>query len=286
MFKNALSIENTKHLKRRLLWVELAIFILVISIAFSFIYLSFFSSPPRIAIPAAERANLAIMVTWPGSLVEMLHMVGGSSLGPLLVIIFVGAVTAQEYTWRTFHLLLSRGAPRSHLLAAKFTALLIPISAFVLTALIVGAAITAIFSFLIDGGLNTAQLDFLQLLLSVVRTGFTLLPYAGLTFFLAVASRSTVAAIGGGLAFSLVFETTLVQVLGLLGENMARLTQFFPTALANRLMLINQTAIGAESTVPVGALTPLEAALAILAWTVVFLSMSLLIFQRQDLHNS
>lgn len=285
MFKNTFAIENTKNMKRKLLWVELTLFILLIIVAYSFIYYSFLSSPARIALPTAERADLTQLVTWPDSLTKLLNIVGGSGLGPLLIIIFIGAVTAQEYTWRTFHLWLSRGIPRPLLLVAKFTALLVPILAIVLTTLITGAVMTAIFSFMINGTLNADQVNLTQLLLSVARTIFTLLPYAGLTFFLAVASRSTVVAIGGSLAYALLFEDILMQVLGLLGETMGRLSQFLPAALANRLMLINHTTIGIESTQPMGSMTPLVTSLGIIAWIVFFLGMSLIIFQRQDLND-
>lgn len=285
MFKNTLAIENTKNMKRKLLWVELALFVLLIIIAYSFIYYSFLSSPARIVLPTAERAELMQLVTWPDSLTKLLNIVGGSGLGPLLIIIFIGAVTAQEYTWRTFHLWLSRGTPRPVLMVAKFTSLLVPILVIVLTTLITGAVITAIFSFMINGTLNADQVNLAQLLLSVARTMFTLIPYAGLTFFLAVASRSTVVAIGGSLAYALLFEDILMQVLGLLGETMGQLSQFLPASLANRLMLINHTTIGVESIQPIGSLTPLVASLGIIAWTVFFLGLSLIIFQRQDLNN-
>jgi ABC-type transport system involved in multi-copper enzyme maturation permease subunit len=78
------------------------------------------------------------------------------------------------------------------------------------------------------------------------------------------------------------FESILVQVLGLLGETMWRLGQFLPASLANQLMLTNQTASGAES---VASLSPFVASLGIIAWTVLFLGLSLMIFQRQDLNN-
>jgi ABC-type transport system involved in multi-copper enzyme maturation permease subunit len=285
MFKNTFAIENTKNMKRKLLWVELAVFILLMIVAYCFIYFSFLSSPARIAIPTAERANLAQMVTWPGSLTGLLHTVGGSGLGPLMIIIFIGAVTAQEYTWRTFHLWLSRGTPRPLLLVAKFTALLVPILVIILTTLISGAVLTAIFSFMINGTLNINQVNLPLLLVGVARTVFTLLPYAGLTFFLAVASRSTVVAVGVSLAYALLFENILMQVMGLLGETMGRLSQFLPAALANRLMLINQTAIGVENIQPIGSLTPLVALLGTIAWIAFFLGLSLVIFQRQDLNN-
>lgn len=285
MFINLLSSENTKNLRHKLLWVELVLFILLIIVAYSFIYYSFLSTPPKIALPSAERAELAQLVTWPGSLVELLNFVGGSGLGPLLIIIFIGAATAQEYTWRTFHLWLSRGTSRSLLLTAKFTALLVPILTIILTALIAGGILTAIFSLLVNGSLNVVQLNFPLFLLSLARTGFTLLPYAGLSFFMAVASRSAVAAIGGSLAYALLFETILAQGMVMLGETMARLCLFLPAALANRLMLINQTSIGIENIQTAGSLTTFSASLGIIAWTGLFLGLSLLIFQRQDLNN-
>jgi ABC-type transport system involved in multi-copper enzyme maturation permease subunit len=213
----------------------------------------------------------------------VLNLAGGNAIGGLLFVVLVGAITAQEYNWRTLHLWLCRGIPRPLLGAAKFSALLLPALWIVLAALVTGGAITGIISTQVDGSLHLDQMNFLQLLFSVARTTYTLLPYGALTFLLAVASRSTVVAISVGLSYVLLLENLLMQLLGLLGETMQSITQYMPAALGNSLIVLNQATDLIPSSTPSSSVIPWIAALGIAAWTLLFLSLSLLILQRQDL---
>ena len=214
---------------------------------------------------------------------NVLNFAGGNALGGLLFVVLVGAITAQEYNWRTMHLWLSRGIPRPLLGAAKFTALLLPALLIVLTALVTGGVISGIISAQIDGSLPLDQVNILQLFFSVTRTTYTLLPYGALTFLLAVASRSTVVAISGGLSYALLLESVLMQLLGLLGETLHSMTQYIPAALGNSLLALNQATDMVTSSPSSSSVIPLIAALGIAAWTLLFLGLSLLIIQRQDL---
>src|SRR5574341_1713770 len=155
---------------------------------------------------AEARAQMQQMVTWPVGLLTALNFSRGNSLGSLLLIILVGAVVGQEYTWRTLHLWLSHGTPRAALLIAKFAALLVPIALIVLTPVLVGGALTAYFTVALNGALDLASVDFGEVGLRILGTAYTLLPYAALAFLLAVVTRSTVAAIGGSVAYSLLIE--------------------------------------------------------------------------------
>lgn len=222
-------------------------------------------------------------VTWPNALVNVLSLTGGDGLGVLFLIILVGAVTAQEYTWRNLQIWLSRGISRPLLATAKLTALLLVTVLIVLTALGTGSAVTALISVKVNGSLPLGGVNLPHLFFSVLRTIYTLLPYGALTFLLAVASRSTVVAISGGLGYTLLVESVLIQVIGLLGERLSQIMQYLPGSLANRLMTLNQAAINLGSSPESYSITPLQAAIGIGVWTVLFLGLSLWIFQRQDL---
>jgi ABC-type transport system involved in multi-copper enzyme maturation permease subunit len=290
MFWNLLANENTKNMRRSMLWIELGllvIFILLIHVLlFSVLQLNLGGE----AATAGSQAQLSDSLTWPGALTNVLNFVGGNVLGGLLLITFVGAVTAQEYSWRTLHLWLSRGTPRPGLLAAKFTALLLPILLVVLVALLSGALVSGVFTVLLEGGLPLDQINIAHLALSLLRTAYTLLPYAALTFLLAIATRSSVVAIGGGLAYSLLGEGLILQMLGLLGGGVSKILAYLPAGLANSLMNLNMPAAQVQAQggglgMQVELLPPGPAAIGIAAWTLSFFGLALWIFRRQDISN-
>ena len=225
MFWHLLSTENTKIVRRRMLWVVLALIALMVLVIELVIFGTIEKGLSGTAMPAEDRLNVLQTITWPGALVNVLTMIGGNAFGGLFFVILVGAVTSQEYSWRTLHLWLSRGVPRPTLRLANFAALITPALLIVLTALVAGGVITAIISFNINNTLHLDQMNFSQLFLSVLRTAYTLLPYGALTYFLAVISRSTVVAVSGGLAYVLLLENILIQMLGLLREPLQRLIQ-------------------------------------------------------------
>lgn len=284
MFWNILSIENTKNLRRALLWVELIALALLVVLIITFLYIATQSSlPENVTISSDDLHQIPQLVTWPGALTFALQSAAGSSLGVLLLVVFVGAVTAQEYTWHTLRLWLSRGVPRPLLVIAKFAALIVPALALVLAALFSGAGISAVFSWQINGSLHLDQLDILQLCLSILRTAYTLMPYAALTFLLAIASRSAVIAVGGGLAFAMFLESIVMQMLQMGNGILNKLTAYLPAALSDILLNLNQTMIKGGNVTRAGSVTNLSAILGIAAWTCLFVGLSLWIFQRQDL---
>lgn len=283
MFWNLLTIENIKYTKRTLFWVELAVLAILVVLILTFIYSAIGSLPENVTISSDDMQEIPQLVTWPGALVFALQSAAGNSLGVLLLIVFVGAVTAQEYTWHTIRIPLARGTPRPLLLAARFVALFVPALAFVLTALLAGAAISAIFSHQINGSLYLDQLDIFQVGLSVLRTAYTLLPYIVLTFLLAIASRSAVIAVGGGIAFAMILESIIMQLLQMGHAPLNKLAAYMPAALSGILLNMNKAMIKGGDVLQAGSVSSLAAILGIGAWTCLFLGLSLLIFQRQDL---
>ena len=275
MLWNVIINEHTKIFKRRMFWVELGLMALLV-LAFQ---ITLYAVLRGNAIPAEARTIFTQMISWPNAYVNILSYSGGDALGGLFLTILVGAVTAQEYTWRTIQLWLSRGIPRLHLGFGKFAALLLPAFLIVLSAVVVGGAMAAILSIQVNGSIHLEQFDFLHFGYSILRTTYTLLPYGAFTFLLAVASRSTVVAISGGLAYVLLIENILTQVLGLFDGPISQINRFLPGSMAKSLMSLNQV----QGSVVPGSLTPMVAAIGIGAWILFFLGLSLFIFQRQDL---
>jgi ABC-type transport system involved in multi-copper enzyme maturation permease subunit len=225
------------------------------------------------------------MLCWPQALSNLLGLTGGAGLGGLMLVVLTGAVIAPEYSWRTAHLWLSRGLPRPAFVLGKYATLCIVALLLVLTAVLVAAPLTAWFTQQLTGSLSLADLNLAEMGLSILRTAYTILPYMGLTFLMAILTRSTAAAVGAGLAYALVLENILVQLLGLAGGMWADVARYAPGSLATALMQTNMRLVEIDigSGVNAGLPGPWAAAGGITLYTAVFLGLSLWAFRRQNL---
>ncbi|MCB8942119.1 MAG: ABC transporter permease subunit [Ardenticatenaceae bacterium] len=284
MFWQMVAVEQKKLTRRKILWIELA----MMAAAAVFIPLVIY-----LASQSDGSGNLVIttdgpveeMIAWPMALRLGIDLASGGGLGGLLIVILIGTLTAQEYGWRTMQLWLSNGISRPVLLLAKFTAVLLPSLLLVLAPFVAGALTTAVFTQNLQGSLPFAQVDWWQAALSIGRTAFTLLPYAALTFFLAVISRSTVVAIGGGLAYAMLIEGVLVQLLTFVGGTWAKIGQYLPAGLSNSLAALNRVSASSGT----GLVTQAEgvsmatAVPGIALYTLLFVGLAIFAFRRQDL---
>ena len=283
MFWNIFINQNTMILKRRLFLVEaLLLGLLVLGILLA-IFMAVEENQSSTGMLADERNMLLETLTWPEAWNNVIRLGGWDGLAPFFLIILVGATTAQEYSWRTLQIWLSRGISRPALMLAKLASLLLAGLLLMLTVLMIGGLTTAVFSSVINGSLNLSQIDLSHLVLSVIRAVYTVMPYASLTFFLAVASRSTVVAVSGGLAYALLLENLIMSGAGLLGREFSRLALNLPGGLANSLMALNKASLGMGNNTGMTLLPPVHASIGIAAWILFFLGLSLWVFQRQDL---
>lgn len=285
MLRNAFRMELTKVYHRWMTWVLLGI----LAVLVAGLYLALFAvlqaamADPT-GSPETVRA-LQGMLCWPLSFSHLLGLTGGTGLAGLMLVVLAGAMTAQEYTWRTAHLWLSRGLPRAAFLVGKYAVLVVTALLLVLVALLVATPLTAWFTYQVTGSLSLADLDLGELGLSILRTALTILPYLGLTFLVAVLTRSTAAAIAVGLAYTLLVENIVVQLLGLAGGIWADLARYAPGSLAAALMQTNERLVSVElgSGVDVGLPDPWLAVGGIVLYAVVFLGLALWAFRRQNL---
>ncbi|HRQ38562.1 MAG TPA: ABC transporter permease subunit [Chloroflexota bacterium] len=281
MFWNMLRIEQQKLWKRTILRVELIIMgvgVLALNALFFAISRMDGSNPAM--------AQLEQTLVWPLGLVQSVGLAAGPSLGGILMVILVGAVVAQEYTWRTLQLWLSRGVPRSTFLAAKFAALLLPALLLVLTPLFFGGLVTAVLSQIILGHIPVDAVEWGRLLTTTLATAYSLLPYAGLAFFLAVATRSVIVAVGAGLAYILLLEGIVVQLLTFAGGGWADIGRYLPAGLGQGMLSIGTATtveVGGQAAPAIQFLEPGAAAIGIALYSVAFVALSIVIFRRQDL---
>lgn len=279
MFRNLLWIENRKNLRRNLLWVELILLVLFIVFVFAGLFVAIQGTPDGVTITDEDLAKIPQLVSWPGSLAFSLRFAAGSKL---LLIIFVGAMTASEYTWRTYQLWLSRGVPRALLLGTKFISFCLPALLTVVAALAAGALISAIFSLHLNATLFLEQINYWRLGFDIFCTAYTLLPYLAITFLLAVATRSAVAAIGGCAAYGLIVESLLDQTLILLPGRLGEVGKYLPANLMQSVLNASWTPSALTAETMPGLLAPNQAALGIIIWTLVSFGLALWIFRRQD----
>ncbi|RMH00603.1 MAG: hypothetical protein D6706_03610 [Chloroflexi bacterium] len=283
MFWQLVVIEEIKLSKRALLWVSVGLMALAILALDLTIYsvLQTGNLPDNMQVEST--LSLEGLATWPQGLISSLELAAGSNLGGILMVVIVGIVAGQAYTWRTLSLWLGRGVSRNMLLLARFVALFVPALLVTLASLLAGGGITAVFSQLLLG--HIPAVNWTELLLAFLRTAYTLLPYAAMTFFLAVLTRSTVTAVAGGLSYALLIEGIVVQLLALAGGIWAKLGQFLPAGLTQSLLGMNArlVSVGNGSLSAPSTLAPQTAVWLIAFYTLGFFLAALFIFRRQDI---
>ena len=207
MFLQMLSIEQKKLSRRTMLWVEVGIMALIMVGMNLLLYaVSQTSLSQSAAIEVEGAASVTSQIVWPGGVSNSLGIATG--MATFLLVILTGALTAQEYQWNSYQLLLSRGVPRPVVLIAKFLVIIVAGLLLVVTALLAGAGITALFSQSLNGTIPFAELNWGRVALGTLLAAYSLLPYAALTFLLAVLTRSAVASIGVGLAYTCLLYTS------------------------------------------------------------------------------
>jgi len=273
MLWHVLLLEKDKLFNRYMFWIELAILTLIIVIVDLGLYL--------ISLGLSHQATTALSktFTWPFGLISGVGLAGSHAIGGLLLIILVGTVTAQEYSWRTIHMWLCHGVSRPTLIGAKFVAALLPIVIVLLTSFVIGAVLTGCFTYALHSNLSVSYSDAKQVAIFFLVTGYSLLPYIALTFLLVVLTRSVGATIGISLAFVFLVENILYSVLLSLGGTASLVVQYLPVGLTNALLFYSN----GPSPFPMAAHS--VAIIGIALYTLVFTGLTFLLFQRQSFSN-
>jgi ABC-2 type transport system permease protein len=281
------SLELPKLFKRRMTWVlALILAVLIVTLDVS-VYATLHNPDALQGRPPEMEEYLWATLCWPTSFSDLLNAAAGNNLGGLMLVILAGAMVAQEYSWRTTHLWLGHGVSRRALLGSKFVTLALACLLFVLVPLAVGAPLTAWFTHQHTGALSLGGVSLWGLVVSTLRTTYTLLPYVALTLMVAVMTRSTTAAIGVGLAWALLVEQIVRELLGIAGGVWANVPHYLPGGLAEVLIRLNRQTFGLEMGLYGGAgelgMEPWAATLGIALYTAVFLGVAYWVFRRQDL---
>ena len=275
MFWNVLLLETDKIFKRALLWIELAILVVIIIgidlIQYFIIRL----------LPSSAAQPLLASLTWPNGLENAAQFAEAHSLGGILLVVLLSLITAQEYSWRTYHLWLGRGISRPVLLGAKCLAVLVAALLVVVITVITSGLVTGVLTLVVKGSLPLQQVNFTHFASNILIVYYGLLPYLALAFVLSILSRSVAVALSISLAFLLLVEGVVYTALTLIRGVAAQLVQYLPEGLEAALQRTTQ-----PSTTPnilsVPYPPPLVAVLCIACYVLVFVGLGFWRFFRQN----
>lgn len=155
------------------------------------------------------------LVTLPGALADTFNFI--PSIGIFGVLVVAASNAGTEFAWGTIVPLLSRGASRSQLVAAKVIALLVMTVAYLLVTVLVGILLGAVASQLHLGHVPLGWLteQWGDVLLSLLRSFWATVPYILGAIALALLFRSSALAMGIVLAYVFVEQVgfSILQLL-------------------------------------------------------------------------
>jgi ABC-type transport system involved in multi-copper enzyme maturation permease subunit len=284
MLWNLYSNENTKLFRRALYWVGLAVLLGMGLAIFGFLFAAVQIPALSANIPPEQIVMFKAMLTWPGSFYTALQLSWSSiGVGGLLAFLLVGVVMAQEYPWRTLNLTVGHGTPRVLVLAAKLLSIFTALAGWMAILMLSVGAFTAFTTGQMGESLDLGSVNIGHLGMSILRQLLALTPYVALTFCLAVATRSAVAAIGIVAGSALIVEPLFIQLNMVTGGGLSGVAAYLPMMLSQSLLKANE--LGAGMLDAGGGMNPETAAAAIAVYAGVFLLSAFVIFQRQDLSS-
>ncbi len=271
-------------LRRPLTWLLAAIFLSLIGTAYLGLYLVAYLMPAdEAALPPALRGAMAEMLRLPYA-----PWMGLSALlenGPLVVLLLGAGASASEYAWGTLRTVLIRTPRRRRWLLSRWGAALLTVGIGVGLGLLASLLLSVQTHLLSTRTLvlPLADLPWGRLLERSLRAWLGLGAYLALGLLLGVATRSTPAALGGGVALAL-GEQILGALLALGGGGaVARwlpgqvLQAFVPLPVPEGTELLAQ---GVQLSNP---LPPWAALLYLLALQAGALLLAAALLERQDL---
>ncbi|GCF07102.1 hypothetical protein [Dictyobacter arantiisoli] len=225
MLWRAILLEKDKVYGRLILWIELAILVALI------VLIDVLEFVVGQNLPGSAGALLVDGLTWPRALTTATQFAGSHTIGGILLVIVIGVITSREYSWRTFHLWLSRGVSRTLLLEAKCIVIFLLSLTIVVISLIISVILTGIFTLIVHNNLQIDQVQWGTIIQNFLITDYGLLPYAALTFVLTILSRSSIVSISVVLVLILLVEPVAYNVFMAWGGIGMQIVQYLPLGL-------------------------------------------------------
>ena len=205
-----------------------------------------------------------------------------STLGTILGVIIASSTIGAEYGWGTIRSLLPRSNSRLALITAKLLTVTLFIILLVAFGFLFSLGASALVTAAADLNDNVGDGYATHALASVGRTIYTILPYAALSFMVALWSRSNAAGISVGLAVYLL-EGLVLSLIGLAGDAVDWLPDALLSDNVSAILALNEGQDpsfggGFSQDLP----DPWQAAGVLALWTALFLIVALILFRRRD----
>lgn len=260
MFVRLLSIEIRKTLKHPAFWAGLGgLFFLLAMFAFG---------------RHLQIANEVVQA--PGGLEQ--DVFAGLSfynwIGVLVYSVTASVIAAYDFPERSIQIWLIRGIPRSMLLLARLTVILLfglLMACFAMFA-ILGLAMLSRTLFV--GPIEPGSINLAAFTAAVLPIFWSSVPYLALTALLAIISHSPIFAMAGTIIFASVVE----PLLGRLQDHYPAVIQYLPARLAQILQARTSGMVMAA-----GSMSEAQAILSVAAIFIILSSIALIVFSRQDL---
>lgn len=207
------------------------------------------------AFPPEELEEYRRRATFPGMLGAVFGHING--VGGIFAVILAGAAMGSEYDWGTLRTQLTHTPDRELYLLAKVTTLLLLVLTGALMTLALGLVLGAILGAATGGAVVPDAASLAALPAALARALFVLLPYMLVAVCLAVARRSLLFGVAGGLVY-LVLEAGFgaVAIFSALGEPWRTLYDLTIGQNINALTLLNCHVFGLHPEAVAKALRP------------------------------
>jgi ABC-type transport system involved in multi-copper enzyme maturation permease subunit len=269
MFVRLLSIETRKLLKHPLLWLEFTALLGIFCLYFAIRY-AMMADSVRNGLVNTRGLELDLQV--------------GIGLFVFLSILFYAATAAlagaYDFPDRGVQMWLVRGVPRSTLVVARLVLVLFFGFALVTVSFLVTLSVAALMRTVFLGSYSTQNLDWVQVVPAVLRIFWGAVPYLALTVLFAIVSRSPLFAAGG----VLIFRTVIENLLQHLADRFPGLVRLLPAWLMFVLEFNTQHIDRTATPIALGEqfLTEPQATLAVAGLLLLFGSLAVIVFTRQD----
>ena len=272
-------VELFKLRKRMMTWILLAVLVAFFCMIFLGMYAAAGSAPHD--MPGEGLEALKALLQFPDAFNTIFST--AQSIGGILLIILAASAVGSEYGWGTVRQMLSRRGIRSHYLGAKIVSFIIIALIGIVISLIVGVALASFTTIQLAGSINW---DFMsasyvgELFKMFGWTAFALLVYILLAVLFAVVGRSALVGIAGGLGYYFV-EQIAIAIFNGAGGWLAEIPNYLIGHNINALMATNQPYGPFMTTGTLPSL--LHASVTLTIYCLVFLALSLYLFQKRDI---
>lgn len=204
------------------------------------------------------------------------------TIATILAVILASSSIGAEFGWGTIRSLLPRSTSRIALITAKLITIALYIVVLVAFGFLISLGASALVTAAADLNDNLGDGYASYAIASVGRAMYTIMPYAALSFMVALWSRSNAAGISVGLAVYLL-EDLVLALIGLAGDSVDWLPDVLLSDNVSAILALNE---GNDPTFGGGfnqdLPDPWQAAGVLGLWTVLFLVVALVIFRRRD----